>query len=440
LTQNLPDHLKQYQTRDIAVAALANLGSSMPPHISIENNRFTLIDAANNEIPVPTFDPQTGPYLDAAIIDVADVMSRIYFADNYDKKAEGKRPDCFSDNGIGPSTASSNPQAPTCAACPRSEWTKINANGNKVPWCTHKYKIALLIPGFDTLFLLAVPPNSHGPLREYLATCKGNGINPANLVTRLWFVSQGTLGFVPRPGGPAMAYIDATVAQLRERAYAEKKTDALVGRLDMARPAGTIAQQPVQQIGAQMQTTQPSPHSGGAPFAAAVQQVAQQQFSGQGFAMQHADPLQGYVPQGTSQWPQQGATQQVQQPGPFGEPLPVQSPVQNAGWPGPTNQPAPTVATKYPSEQPTTVRRKRRTHAEIAAANGGGQPAGAQQAPFPHPGQQTVPFGGGGSATAPTTSAAGGTQLEFGIAQGQDAGANPELAGMLDKFFTGGPA
>ena len=195
MTQNqLPAHLQQYQVPDLGSTLSANLGAAMPPHINIGNGRFTLVDAANNEIPVPTFDPKLGPYLDACIVDVADVKSRIYYEGAYDSTAEGKRPVCYSDNGVGPSTGSSFPQAPTCASCPRAEWTKINANGNKVPWCTEKYKIALLIPGFPTLFMFATPPASHGPLREYTELCKGNGALIANLITRMWFMSQGVLG------------------------------------------------------------------------------------------------------------------------------------------------------------------------------------------------------------------------------------------------------
>ena len=163
--QNLPAYLQQYQAPDIGAALSANLGAAMPPHVSIGGGRFTLIDAGNNEIPVPTFDPAIGVYLDACIVDANPVMSRVYFAGAYDPQAEGSRPDCFSDNGIGPSVSANSPQAPTCAICPRAEWTKINNNGKKVPWCSQKQKVALLIPGFQTLFLLAVPPNSHGPMR-----------------------------------------------------------------------------------------------------------------------------------------------------------------------------------------------------------------------------------------------------------------------------------
>jgi hypothetical protein len=457
----LPSYLQQYQPRDIGATLAANLGSSMPPHVSISSNRFTLVDAANNEIPVPTFDPKLGPYLDAAIIDVNDVMSRIYFSGQYDSSAEGVRPDCFSDNGIGPSVSASSPQAPTCAACPRSEWTKINANGNKVPWCTQKQKVALLIPGFDVLFLLAVPPNSHGPMREYVNACKGNGVNIANLITRMWFVSQGTLGFTPRPGGPAMAYIDQATAELRERAYAEKRTDALVGRTDTPRPAGQITagnfnvsnvngpgsagtyiaavalppQQPVQQTQQWPMQGQPQPPVQQGQWPQQMQQPAPQQGqSPQQPAHNHADQ------QMPVQWPQgQGGQASV----PFAPP--TTSPVTNAGgqgWPG--QNAAPTAAPS--SEQPATGRRKRRTQAEIAAANGQQPPAGAPQAPFPHPGQQvqqsgpfaqTAPVGaptgtGAEFATGPGTAP---TQLEFGIGQGQPAGADANVQQALDSFF-----
>jgi hypothetical protein len=374
MTQQLPAHLQSYQTPDIAGALSANLGSAMPPHVSIGGGRFTLIDAGNNEIPVPTFDPAIGVYLDAAIIDVNPVMSRIYFVGQFDPNAEGVRPDCFSDNGVGPSVSANSPQAPTCAICPRAEWTKVNANGKKVPWCSQKQKIALLIPGFPTLFLLAVPPNSHSYLREYVEKCKGNGVNMADLITRIFFVPgvQGTLQF------QAMQYIDAPTAQLRQAAYAEKKTDALVGRNDVARPTGQI-----QAITA----TNPGFNQ---PAVAPVAQIAPQ------------------VPI---------------------NPLPAAQSAVN--WP--SSAPSASAATA-PTEPAPTGRRRRRTAAEMQQANGAaptGQPAtAAPQAPFPHP-QGTQAF----VANAPSEQAKQGS---FGIQQGQLAAANPELSVMLDDFFKQG--
>ena len=426
---------------------LGNLGAAMPPHVNIGDGRFTLVDAAGEEIMVPTHDPHIGVYLDACIIDVADVKSRIYYEGNYDKKQEGKRPACYSDNGIGPSIGSSVPQALTCASCPRAEWTKINANGNKVPWCTEKYKIALLVPGFPTVFLLAVPPASHGPLREYTNLCKGNGALVANLVTRIWFVSQGVLGFRP------VNYIDEAVAKLRQEAYVAKLTDTIVGRGDIAKPAHQIAA-PERVVsmnpalaapygGQQMQPNQD-------PYAAFAQQ-------GQQPVHQIAQPWPPHVsqpalqlpaqpPQQTTQWPPQQTTQwppqqgqQVQQPGPFGA-LPAGNAQTSMGFgaTGPvvgTQGTAPNAAP--PSEPPATGRRKRRTAAEIAAANDGA-PGGPQQAPFPHPGQQAAqqPAPAGAFPQSSSPQALPG-QLEFGIGPGQDAAASPEVKGMLDNFFGG---
>lgn len=411
--QQLPAHLQNLQAPDIAGALSANLGSAMPPHVSIGGGRFTLIDAGNNEIPVPTFDPQIGVYLDACIIDVNEKMSRIYFAGSYDPNQEGTRPDCFSDNGVAPSISASTPQAHSCmpdptgvTGCRWAVWgSKINNNGKGVPACSSKQKIALLIPGFPTLFLLAVPPNSHGPLREYTEKCKGNGINIANLITRISFVPgvQGTLQF------SAVTYIDAPTATLRQAAYTEKKTDALVGRNDVPRPAGAIAA--------------PAP----------VQQIAHQPTGQEQTTIQFA----GQSPQQVTM-PAQGQIMQVQQSAPF---VPVVTAVaqpssQAPGWP--TTQVSttanPVSTPNAPSEPPPAQRRRRRTAAEMAAAQpqppvgqAPQQPAAAAQAPFPHPGQFEAAVN-----QVPSTGQAGQAG-SFGIAQ--PGTADPALSTMLDDFF-----
>jgi hypothetical protein len=385
LTNQLPAYLQQYQAPDIASALSQTLGAPMPPSVSIEGGRFTLVDAAGNEQPVATFDPKIGVYLDACIVDVNNTLSRIYYQQGYKNDGQGHRPDCFSDNGIGPSVHAGNPQAKTCTpdpegvfGCKWAVWgSKISAvSGKGIPACSQKQKLALLIPGMSTLFLLAVPPNSFSFLQEYTELCKGHGMNIANLVTRISFVPgiQGTLQF------HAASYIDEPTARLRQAAYTEKKTDGMLGRNDVARP------------------TLPPPQGYGATSAAPAQQEPPIARLGAQPSLQH---------------------EQVQQPGPF-----LTQPAMPVG-----NQGAPNVAN--PSEQATQsasagpaptepARRRRRTAAEMQAAQQppAGQPANgaAPQAPFPHPGQQTP-------------------LADFGISQGQPAAANPELAGMLDEFF-----
>src|ERR1700678_1144028 len=320
MTNQLPAYLQAYQAPDVGTALSQNLGSAMPPHVSIGGGRFTLIDAANNELPGAWFDQKIGVYIDACIVDVNNVMSRIYFSGAYDNDAEGVRPDCWADNGLAPSISASAPQAPSCqpdptgqTGCKWAVWgSKINANGKKVPACSQKQKVALLIPasGFNTLFLLAIPPNSHGPLREYVERCKGNQMNIANLLTRISFVPgvQGTLQFHP------VSYIDEATAKLRQAAYAEKKTDALVGRND-------------------------SPRAGPAQI-----------------------------------------TQQVQQPTSFTEPVGNAAPQQQLTSTAPqSEQQSTTAPVTSPSDVAPQQRRRRRTAAEMQAANG--TPANGQAAP-----------------------------------------------------------
>ena len=374
---NLPAHLQKYQTRDIGQTLSQNLGTAAPPYVSIAGNRFTLIDAAGNEMPVPTFDPAIGVYLDACIIDSGDHISRTFYATKYDPSAAVfSPPDCWSDNGVGPSVSATHPQSPTCAACPNAVWgSATSAQGKAIPACQMVQKVALLVPGFpQSIFLLRVPPNSHKHLRAYQETCKGSGVMIANVITRIYFdqTTQGTLLF------KGVNYIDEAVAQLRQAAWDEKKTDALVGRTDVARPAGTIAAPAaVQQIAAQPTAMPPAGHqflesplgvTGAAPFAAAP-------------AAAFPAPTQA-IPTG----------------------------------------PAPSAATAAEPQ-----RRRRRTQAEMAAQNGAAQaqqaPAAAQaapQAPFPHPGAPAAPAAPAG---------------QFGIAQGTPAAADPGVAGMLDSFF-----
>ncbi len=405
----LPAHLQKYQTRDIGTTLTANLGSAMPPHISIAGGRFTLIDASNNEIPGAWFDQKLGVYIDVCIVDANEHLSRTYFAGAYDMNAEGVRPDCFSDNGVAPSISASSPQARSCAqdptgvhGCRWSVWgSKINANGKGVPACSEKQKLAVLLPGMPTVFLLTIPPKSGSHLRAYTELCKGNGIKIADVITRVYFLA-GAVGELQFSG---VNYIDEPTAQLRQAAWDEKKTDALVGRTDVARPA--IAA-PVQQ---QALAAPNNPNIAGV-----------------------GDMNQPMAAPGVAMFPAAPAHQQVQQPAPFVPP--VTAPVQTA-------QPAAPMATgaafatqpASSTEAPAPARRRRRTAAEMQAAAPQGQagqapaqPAAAPQAPFLHPGQTTQ--NPGLQASAPPSN--------FGIAQGQPAAANPELSGMLDDFFKQG--
>ena len=84
----LPAHLQRFQSRDLGSTLSQNLGATSPPYVSIAGGRFTLIDAAGNNLPGGAFDQQLGVYLDACIIDVGDHISRVYYEHDYDPLAQ----------------------------------------------------------------------------------------------------------------------------------------------------------------------------------------------------------------------------------------------------------------------------------------------------------------------------------------------------------------
>jgi hypothetical protein len=148
--------------------------------------------------------------LDVVIVGANPNKSRVYYEGNYDPK-DPAPPDCWSDNGIGPSDNALNPQNATCAGCPRAAWTKINANGNAVPWCQERKKAAVLvIGGGETVYLLSVPPKSHkSSLQPYIDSLRRQGADAADVVTTIgikdkvwsfkekgWLPNQKTYNFV----------------------------------------------------------------------------------------------------------------------------------------------------------------------------------------------------------------------------------------------------
>ena len=67
------------QRRRLGEASLQGLGFSQPAHISRLGGRFYLVDGTGEYVPVETFDPQIGPYLDCVVVDVNENRSKIYF-------------------------------------------------------------------------------------------------------------------------------------------------------------------------------------------------------------------------------------------------------------------------------------------------------------------------------------------------------------------------
>ena len=315
VAQNLPAYLQKSTNRGLAQTLTANLGAGSPPFLSIMGNRLTLIDAAGEEIPVTTYDPKIGPYLDCVVIDALERTSKIFYDKAFDPSAnQYEPPACFSDNGVAPSRNASKPQSRTCAECQWSAWgSKTSAvSGKAVKACQDVQKIAILVPGYDMPFLLRVPPNSRTNFRGYVNKFVGQPMDIADVMTRISFEPGviGTLHFA------AVGWLDEqAVLPQRDKLIAVKATDAMIGRLDMPREGALL---PLQQI-----EQQPAAIPVGSTLAPAqpVQQVTQP------FQQPAPQPAQQRRRRNTAAAPAPQA-QPVQEQAPFMQP---QAPLQANG-------------------------------------------------------------------------------------------------------------
>lgn len=221
-TMQLPAYLQGRQSRSLVDRALTGMGSVLPPHISIGGNRFTLVDTAGGKKPVETL------HLDVCVIDLSDQMAKQYYEFDYEPGSDDP-PTCFSDNGITPSPGSSKVQARTCAECPQNARGSATSklSGKPIKACRDEKRLAVIILGVpDMLFQLKVTPGSFKNWAAYVERCKSQGVDMDVLVTRLSFEADknGVLTFTPAN------WIDAPTADIRDKAWAAKATDALVGR------------------------------------------------------------------------------------------------------------------------------------------------------------------------------------------------------------------
>ena len=236
----LPAYLQNRTSKGLAQSLVANLGVGSPPFLSIMGNRLTLIDSAGEEIPVATYDPKIGPFLDCVIIDALERTSKIYYDKPFDPGAnQYEPPACFSDNGVAPSRNAARPQSATCASCQWGMWgSKVSpVSGKGVKACNDIQKIAILVPGYEMPFLCRIPPNSRTNFRGYVNKFVGQPIDVCDVTSRISFEPGGigTLHF------DAVGYIDEATFGQREKLSAAHATDAMIGRTDLPREGGALA-------------------------------------------------------------------------------------------------------------------------------------------------------------------------------------------------------
>lgn len=230
---NLPAHLAARHRPSMTQEALAGLSVSRGAHVSIADNRFTLVDSAGNERPIQML------YLDVVVVDVNPSVSRTYYDPSKPwVKGEGEAPLCFSDNGKAPSSRAQSPQSQICQLCPHAVWgsAKSKMSGKDIPACQSSKKLAVIVPGDPSkiVYQLKVPPASLDNWKAYILTLVPHGLEPYDAFTRLSFASQGVLAFAPAPiGEGGLAYVTPEIVALAEEAWRTKATIEATGKEDL---------------------------------------------------------------------------------------------------------------------------------------------------------------------------------------------------------------
>lgn len=263
MVANLPAHLQGRQVKSLTERASEGMGGALPPHVSIQGNSFTFIDAAGNEMqPMLTFD--------AVIVDIGDLMSKRYYDKPFDPNASTYDPPrCWSANGITPTREVASPIHPVCDGCPAnvrgSAISKIS--GASIKACRDEKWIAFIVPQLpQVIFQLVITPGSFQNWKAYSETLKGNGIEMSLAITRF--------SFQPKVNGVLLfehvGWIDEPTLQVVEAANREGKTDALVGRSDPIRQPALAAPVAAPAIAAPAQQEVLPPQTVAIPFGQAA--------------------------------------------------------------------------------------------------------------------------------------------------------------------------
>ena len=289
---NLPAHLQNRQSRTVTERAASGLGASMPPHISIQGNSFTLIDAAGNE-------QNEGGTIDVCIADVSDVNCKRFYGDKKWTPDSKDPPICFSANGIGPSRDASQPQNSICATCPKNErGSAVSAiSGASIKACRDEKWLALIPIKYPTMmFQLVLTPGSFKNWRDFLKPFETHGIDISDSVTRISFEPKatGVLQFAPAqlPQG-GIIWIDENTFKTREASLLGKSTDLLVGRTDV--PIAAALGAPVTAVSLTGQAS--PPYQGDTITVQPVQQIAAQPAANPAFGQQQATQQEQPAPQ-----------------------------------------------------------------------------------------------------------------------------------------------
>ncbi len=235
---NLPS-FASLRPANLTAAAISGVGGQRPPHISIDSNVFTLVDSTGNRKQLPPMITSPGVAavaIDVVFIDANPKPSKLYWDPAKPFSPQSVDPPlCWSDNGVGPSYLSVQPQSPTCQACPHnvigSAVSKFS--GASIRACGDSKKLACVVPGDadGMVYLMQIKPGSFKNWSSYINWLKSQKLATGgvpelfDVVTRMTFESQGVLKFEPVSAVEENSPLGAQMIE----AWSKKITGSMIG-------------------------------------------------------------------------------------------------------------------------------------------------------------------------------------------------------------------
>lgn len=231
-SSNLPAHIVARAKGRSNNALTSHVGNGGYPVLSIKGKVFTLVKQDERKVITRELDGEQVPAaaLEMVILAANPNLSKVWYANGYTDGSDSK-PDCFSNDGIGPDASVDTPQSKKCATCPKNVWGSGKEGKGKA--CGDSRRIAVAAPDqINEPMLLRVPPASLKPLAEYGKKLDNRGTSFDSVVTKVKFdMEEATpkLVFVP------VGFLDeAQLAQVDEVA-ASDKVQQIIG-LQSAKP------------------------------------------------------------------------------------------------------------------------------------------------------------------------------------------------------------
>jgi len=200
------------------------------PRISIKGSRFRIVEGGNETVLDST-------KLDLIIVGANPRLSKTWYQKAWTPDAEPSAPDCFSLDGVGPHTDSTNPQNDLCASCPQNAWgSKITPQGQQIKACSDQKRLAVVSAddASGAVYLLQVTPGALKGLNAYQKELMTRGIPPEIVKTTISFDTDASY---PKLAFSFGGFIDEAAQEAVDKLFGTDQVLEITGEKELSTPS-----------------------------------------------------------------------------------------------------------------------------------------------------------------------------------------------------------